>query len=48
MDVDIFDFDLPEELIAQVPIAQRDKSRMLVLDRKTGQIAHRNFYDIIT
>lgn len=46
MNVDIFDFDLPEELIAQVPIAQRDKSRMLVLDRKTGQIAHRNFYDI--
>ncbi len=46
MDVDIFDFDLPERLIAQTPIPERDHSRLLVLDRKTGQISHRIFSDI--
>jgi S-adenosylmethionine:tRNA ribosyltransferase-isomerase len=42
-----FYYDLDESLIAQTPIAQRDKSRLLVYDRKTGEISHRIFSDII-
>jgi S-adenosylmethionine:tRNA ribosyltransferase-isomerase len=42
-----FDYYLPPELIAQTPIEPRDSSRLLVLDRKSGNIAHRHFYDII-
>ena len=42
-----FDYYLPEELIAQTPIKDRDKSRLLVMDRKTGEIEHKNFFDII-
>ena len=42
-----FDYYLPEELIAQTPIKDRDKSRLLVMDRKTGELEHKNFYDII-
>ena len=42
-----FDFDLPEELIAQHPLEQRDHSRMLVLDKTTGAITHRHFNDIL-
>ena len=42
-----FWYDLPEELIAQTPLQQRDSSRLLVLDRETGEIHHRHFYDII-
>ncbi len=42
-----FWYDLPEELIAQTPLAQRDASRLLVLDRKTGETAHRRFFDIL-
>jgi len=41
-----FNYDLPEELIAQTPIAQRDHSRLMVLDRKSGEISHEHFYDI--
>ncbi len=41
-----FYFDLPEELIAQTPLAERDHSRMLVLSRESGKMAHRHFYDI--
>ncbi len=41
-----FYYDLPEELIAQTPLEKRDNSRLLVLDAKTGAVAHRNFYDI--
>ena len=41
-----FWYDLPEELIAQTPLMQRDSSRLLVLDRKTGETCHRHFYDI--
>lgn len=41
-----FYFDLPEELIAQTPIPERDHSRLLVLDRATGEIEHRHFYDL--
>lgn len=42
-----FYYDLPEELIAQTPIAKRDESRLLVLDKKTGEIEHKVFKDII-
>ena len=41
-----FWFDLPEELIAQTPLEKRDDSRLLHLDRKTGQIEHRHFYNL--
>ena len=39
-------YDLPEELIAQTPLEKRDFSRLLVFDRKTGEIKHKHFYDI--
>ena len=42
-----FYYDLPEELIAQTPLQQRDASRLLKLDRVTGEIRHQHFYDII-
>ena len=42
-----FDYYLPEELIAQTPIKDRDKSRLLIMDRKSGEIEHKNFFDII-
>ena len=47
MKVDDFDYYLPEELIAQVPIEQRDSSRLLVLDKETGEVEHKHFFDII-
>ncbi len=42
-----FNYDLPEELIAQFPTAERDKCRLMVLDRKSGEIEHKIFSDII-
>ena len=42
-----FWYDLPEELIAQTPLEKRDTSRLMVLDRKTGAISHKHFFDII-
>ncbi len=42
-----FWYDLPEELIAQTPLQQRDSSRLMVLDRNTGKVSHRHFYDIL-
>lgn len=42
-----FDFELPEELIAQHPTEKRDNSRLLVLHKNTGEIEHKHFYDII-
>lgn len=42
-----FFYDLPPELIAQHPMEQRDHSRLMVLNRKTGTIEHRHFYDIV-
>ncbi len=42
-----FYYDLPEELIAQTPLEKRDTSRLLAMDRETGEIAHRHFYDIL-
>ena len=41
-----FSFDLPEELIAQTPMEQRDASRLLCLDKQTGAVEHRHFYDL--
>ena len=41
-----FYYDLPKELIAQHPLDQRDHSRLMTLDRKTGEISHRHFYDL--
>ena len=42
-----FNFDLPEELIAQHPLEKRDTSRLMVLDKATGEIEHRHFYDVL-
>jgi S-adenosylmethionine:tRNA ribosyltransferase-isomerase len=42
-----FDFDLPEELIAQTPLSDRSSSRLLVVDRESGEMQDKHFYDII-
>jgi len=42
-----FWYDLPEELIAQTPLEKRDTSRLLVMDRNTGEVKHQHFYNII-
>ena len=42
-----FYYELPEELIAQTPLEQRDASRLLALDRISGEVNHRHFYDVI-
>ncbi len=47
MQVSEFNYDLPEELIAQVPIEKRDESRLMVLNRKNQTIEHKTFKDII-
>jgi S-adenosylmethionine:tRNA ribosyltransferase-isomerase len=46
MDIGAFDYELPPELIAQAPLAERDASRLLVLDRRTGATSHRAFGDL--
>lgn len=48
MDVKDFYFDLPEELIAQDPLEDRSSSRLLVLDKETGEIEHKGFRDILS
>ena len=47
MKTDDFNYILPEHLIAQTPIATRDTSRLMVLNKITGEIEHKHFYDII-
>lgn len=47
MRVEDFDYNLPEELIAQKPLEKRDSSKLLVLDKNTGEIEHRHFFDIL-
>lgn len=47
MKTEDFDYELPEELIAQTPLEKRDESRLLVLDKSTGSIDHKMFYDVI-
>lgn len=42
-----FYYDLPQELIAQTPLARRDSSRLLVMDRQDGQLTHEHFYQVI-
>lgn len=42
-----FWYELPEELIAQTPLQQRDSSRLMVLDRASGAVSHKHFYDIL-
>lgn len=42
-----FYYDLPKELIAQTPLTQRDGSKMMVINRKSGEICHKHFYDIL-
>ena len=42
-----FYYDLPNELIAQTPIEPRDASRMMVVNRQTGEIEHKHFYDAV-
>ncbi len=47
MNVEEFDYDLPESLIAQTPLKDRDQSRLLVLGRHSGNIEHKHFKDVI-
>ena len=43
-----FDYNLPEELIAQTPLKKRDESRLMILDKKSGEITHEIFHNIIS
>lgn len=47
MDILDFDFELPEELIAQVPIKNRTESKLLIMDKETGEVTHSRFYHIL-
>ena len=47
MKTDDFDYELPKELIAQTPLKNRSESKLLVMDRVTGALEHKHFYDII-
>lgn len=46
MKLELFDFDLPERLIAQVPLEKRDASRLMVLNKQTGEVTHDTFSQI--
>ncbi len=48
MKVDLFDFELPERLIAQVPLKERDASRLMVLDKQTGGLTDSSFKEIVS
>ncbi|MBT2574260.1 tRNA preQ1(34) S-adenosylmethionine ribosyltransferase-isomerase QueA [Bacillus sp. ISL-51] len=48
MKVDLFDFELPDHLIAQVPLKQRDASRLMVLDKHTGGLTDSSFKEIVS
>ena len=47
MELSEFNYYLPEELIAQTPIAKRDESRLMILDKNTGKIENKVFKNII-
>ena len=47
MRTDDFDYNLPQELIAQTPLEKRDTSRLLILDKKSGEYSDNHFYDIV-
>ena len=42
-----FYYDLPSELIAQTPLERRDASRLMLLDKETGEVQHYHFYDLL-
>lgn len=48
MDVNLFDFHLPEEQIAQVPLLDRTSSKLMVINRETGALRHEKFHDIVS
>ncbi len=48
MEVEEFNYELPEELIAQTPLEKRDSSRLMVLNKKTGEVEHKVFSDILS
>ena len=47
MNINEFDYNLPEELIAQTPLKERSSSRLLILNKDNGNITHEHFYNII-
>ena len=47
MNVSDFDYNLPQELIAQQPSETRDGCRLLVIHRDTGELEHKHFYDVL-
>ncbi|MDU4450478.1 MAG: S-adenosylmethionine:tRNA ribosyltransferase-isomerase, partial [Staphylococcus lugdunensis] len=47
MNIEDFDYHLPESLIAQTPLKNRDQSRLLVLNKETGDMKHQHFKDVI-
>ena len=47
MDISLFDYELPEELIAQTPLEKRDSSKLLVMDKNTGELRHETFSNIL-
>ena len=47
MDINDFDYELPKELIAQTPLKERSSSRLLILNKKNGNVTHEHFYNII-
>ena len=47
MNLEEFDYELPQELIAQTPLEKRDEARLMVLNRKTGEITHQVFHNVI-
>ena len=48
MNIEEFNYDLPEELIAQTPLENRSASRLMVVDKKTGKIKHETFKNIVS
>lgn len=47
MNIDLFNFELPNDLIAQSPIKDRKSSKLMIINRKTNEVSHRHFYDIV-
>lgn len=47
MNINEFDYDLPQELIAQTPLTQRDSSRLLIMDKNSGELVHEHFNNVI-
>ncbi len=47
MDINLFDYNLPKELIAQTPLKVRDSSRLLIMNKNTGEIEHEQFHNIV-